>query len=201
MAITYPLTLPSAPKSYTLTPKSVTSMSASVFTGEQYVQNFSGQWWELSLTYPSNSRTTQSYLSATITAMLGRSGTFYFGPVGASATPSGSISGSPTVVSPSVGVNTLSITGLANSTTGVLKAGDFIQVASHLYYVLTDANSDGSGNATVDVFPNVRSDATNGAAVVYNNPKGVFRPTDDTSLTVSTGNVFGEITMNAREAI
>ena len=47
--------------------------------------------------------------------------------------------------------------------------------------VVADANTDGSGNATLDIEPRLRTSPTDNLAIAVINPKGVFRlVTNDT---------------------
>jgi hypothetical protein len=61
----------------------------------------------------------------------------------------------------------------------VIRAGDFFQIgegaSARLYTVTQDATADGSGDATLDIWPRLRTATTNGAAIVTSSPRGVFR--------------------------
>lgn len=83
---------------------------------------------------------------------------------------------------PSAGAQGLYLDGWTASTTGILLAGDFIQLnsgsAARLHQVLGDQNSDPWGNAYVDLWPRLREAPANASAVTTTNPVGVFRLTD-----------------------
>lgn len=87
-------------------------------------------------------------------------------------------------LAPFVGVNTarsrvLYTTGWTPNTTGILKAGDFLQLGSggnsRLHMNLADADTDGSGNAALSIFPALTSDIEDGTAIIVQGAKGVFR--------------------------
>ena len=75
--------------------------------------------------------------------------------------------------------DTLVIDGCSPNVTGFLLPGDYIQIGSasttQLYKVLTQVNTDGSGGATLDIWPNLRSSPADNAAIVVANTKGRFR--------------------------
>ena len=95
--------------------------------------------------------------------------------------------------------------GWTVSRTGILKAGDWIQLGSgstaRLYKVLKDANSDGSGDSTLDIWPNLRSSPADDAAITIASASGVFRLlTNDLSYQISSATHYG-ITFACREAL
>ena len=71
----------------------------------------------------------------------------------------------------------LNTDGWPNSTE-VLKAGDRIMIDNSIYMIGTDTTSDGSGNATLDVWPSLREHADN-ALIQTSNAKGLFRLDSD----------------------
>ena len=112
---------------------------------------------------------------------VGYYGTFLLGdPNGADAQGSAStLPGTPLVNGGSQTGNTLVIDGCPASKTGYLKAGDYIQLgsgsSSRLYKVLTDTNTNGSGQATLDIWPALRNSPSDNDPVVVSNTKGLFR--------------------------
>jgi hypothetical protein len=108
------------------------------------------------------------------------------------ATPRGSAAttaGTPVVNGASQTGDELAIDGLPVSATGYLKAGDYIQLgtgtSSQLYKVLDDVDSNASGEATLQIWPDLRSSPADGATVVVANAKGLFQlstPTTDWAI-------------------
>lgn len=80
--------------------------------------------------------------------------------------------------------NTLVIDGCSPNITGFLLPGDYIQLGSaattQLYKVLTQVNTDASGGATLDIWPDLRSSPADNASVVVAGTKGRFRLSGNT---------------------
>ena len=101
--------------------------------------------------------------------------------------------------------NTLAIDSAPASRTGYLKAGDYMQVGTgtsrQLFKVLADANTNGSGQATVDIWPDVRTSIANNAAVTVENTKGIFRlASNEQAFSINEASIYG-ITFGAMEAL
>lgn len=77
----------------------------------------------------------------------------------------------------------LVIDGCSPSVTGFLLPGDYIQLGSstttQLYKVLTQVDTDASGNATLDLWPNLRSSPADNSTIIVANTKGRFRLKDN----------------------
>ena len=180
MAITYPLSLPNTTsyESARMTARSVVGVSKSPFTGAQQVQKHQGQIWEFEgKLIPMTRPNAEAWMSFML-SLNGMQGTFLLGdPLGATAR--GIATGSPLVKGSSQTGNSLITDGWTASQTGILKAGDYFQLgtgsSSKLYKVLADANSDGSGNATFDIFPAINTAVADNSELVVSSAKGLFR--------------------------
>jgi len=79
--------------------------------------------------------------------------------------------------------DTVTIDGCSPNEPTFFKAGDYIQLGSssgsQLYKVLTDTATNEEGEATIDLWPNLRSSPDNNAAVTVVNTKGRFRLKDN----------------------
>ena len=184
MAISYPLTLPSHTGIQNITLRAVNTvgMSMSPFTYQQQVVAHAGQRWEVDVTLPAMNRADAEQWVAFLISLRGRFGTFTLGdPVGAS--PRGSAGGTPLVNGASQTGGTLNIDGCTASQTGWLKAGDYIQLGSAgsatLHKVLADADSNGSGEVALDIWPYIRTAPSDNATVVVTNTIGRFRLADN----------------------
>ena len=180
MAITYPLSHPTNVgfASASMTAKSVVGVSRSPFTGAQQVQKHQGQWWEFQASLPPMARATAEEWIAFLLSLNGMQGTFLLGdPLGTTAR--GIATGTPLVKGASQTGNSLITDGWTASQTGILKAGDYFQLgsstSSKLYKVLNDANSDGSGDATFDIWPNINTAVADDTALTVASAKGLFR--------------------------
>jgi len=209
MAITYPLSTPTNKTiaGIRLTARNVVGVSTSPFSFKQQTYQFSGQRWEADITLPQMNRENAEEWVAFLMKLYGQKGTFLLGdPLGGTARGSASsAAGTPVVNGASQTGDTLAIDGLPASATGYLKAGDYIQLGSaataQLYKVLNDANSNGSGEATLDVWPNLRSSPLDGAAVVVANAKGVFRLASNEANWNINNLAFYGITFGAVESL
>lgn len=204
-SFTYPLTPPSTPKQrrIILRPQSAVARSQSVFTGQQQVQVHDGQWWEMDVTMPPMDRDTAAAWDAFFTKLNGTEGTFNMGMDNA-ATGLGALTGTPLVKGGSQTGNALDIDGAPNSVTGWAKAGDYIQIGAgadaHLHKVVDDADSDGSGNVTLSIWPNLRTSPADNDAVIVSSTVGLFRLQESISIDISLANFHG-FSFRAIEAI
>tara|TARA_Y100000114_G_scaffold64448_1_gene59023 strand:+ start:777 stop:1400 length:624 start_codon:yes stop_codon:yes gene_type:complete len=206
MAISYPLTLPShvKPSSITFRAVNTVGMSMSPFTYQQQVIAHAGQRWECDVTLPAMSRADAEQWVAFLVSLRGRFGTFTLGdPV--SASPRGSAGGTPLVNGASQTGVTLNIDGCTASQTGWLKAGDYIQLgtggSATLHKVLADADSNGSGEVSLDLWPFIRTAPSDNASVVVTNTVGQFRlASNEQNWNINEASIYG-ITFGAVEAI
>lgn len=188
MTIQYPLTMPTEPgiARVTLRAANVVGVARSPFTGQQQVQRHQGQWWAAEIELPP---LVGHDLSAPWVAFLlslrGQYGTFLMGDPG-KPQPRGVATGSPVVDGANQTGERLTVRGFTANVSGILRAGDYIQLGSggsaRLHTVLLDADSDSTGRVTLDIWPRLRSSPANGSAVITRNPVGVWRlASSDTS--------------------
>jgi len=206
MAITYPRSLPSHTgiRSVSFRAINTVGISASPFTYSQQAVAHSGQRWEIDVTLPPMKRTDAEQWIAWLTSLRGQLGTFTIGdPFG--CTPRGSAGGTPLVNGASQTGGELIIDGCTADQTGWLKAGDYVQLGSGgtatLHKVLQDADSDGSGNVTLDIWPYIRNAPSDDAAVVTSNTVGNFRLASNEQAWDVNEMAFYGITFGAVEVI
>lgn len=181
MTISYPLSPPASPsiKRLQLYEVSAVSVSRSPFTFNTQVQAHQGQMWGAQVTLPQMSRSSAEAWHAFLLSLNGPFGTFtLYDPL--ARTPQGAASGAPLVNGASQTGQTLITDGWNPSVTGILKAGDYIQLGQSLYKVLKDVDSDGSGNATLDIFPRLRTPPGDNTLILTDTCKGIFRLFDST---------------------
>lgn len=180
-AISYPLTPPTAVKAgpITFTPHDVVSESRSPFTGAQQTQVHQGQWWTVDVQIRDMSRADAEDWIGFLMALKGRTGSFLLGdPAG--AVPRGIATGTPLVDGGSQTGDQLNTKGWTTSQTGILLLGDYIQLGSgsstYLHKVIEqDVNSDGSGDATLRLWPNLRASPSDNDAITVTNTVGHFK--------------------------
>ena len=208
MAISYPLSLltHTGIASIELRATNAVAYSRSPFTFAGQAHEYAGKMWQADVTLPPMARADAERWVAWLMSLKGQLGTFYLGDPLAS-TPLGSGRDSDTVLvdgAVSSG-NTIAIDSAPVSTTDFLKAGDYMQIGSgtsrQLFKVLTDVDTDGTGSATVDVWPNVRTSISDNSAVTLESAQGVFRlASNETSWSVNEASIYG-ITFGAVEAV
>jgi hypothetical protein len=166
--------------------------SQSPFTFKQQIISHGGEKFEATINLVSMKREDSSAWKAALVSLKGSLGTFLLGDPSCS-TSRGTVS-------------SCTLTGSAGDEsgtvvmTGTLKAGDYIQLGSgssaKLHQVLVDQDGDG----TLELWPALRSDYTD-ATVVFNNPKGVFRLSNNvTSWSIDNASIYG-ISFEAVEAV
>lgn len=185
MPISYPISLPTVgTQQVHLKQTSVVGVGIDPFSLVTQVQEFDGQVWELTLNYPPMKRETAAALVAALMSLNGRGGTFLIGDT-STKVPRGVATGTPLVKGGSQVGEDLVTDGWTAGVTGILKADDWIQLGSgstaRLHKVLVDANSNGSGEATLTLWPSISQAAVpaDNSAIVTSFPKGVFMLTTD----------------------
>jgi len=203
--ITYPVSFPNIGiKSMTIRAVSIVGISQSPFTGQQQIYKHQGQWWEAEITLPPMKRDDAEQIAAFLLKLNGRYGTFTLGDP-ANTAPRGVGTGTPLVAGSSQTGAELVTDGWTANTTGILKAGDWIQLgsgsATRLHKVLNDVNSNASGVATLDIWPNLRSSPSDNAAITVISPKGHWRlSSNQTEYSIDEASIYG-ITFACVEAI
>lgn len=180
MAITFPLTIPAALAAGSLRfiAQNAVAGPRSPFSHKQQIHAHSGQSLEVEITTMRLERADAEEVVAFGLKLNGRRGTFLLGDL-ANPAPRGSAVGTPLVNGAGQTGQQLATDGWQVSTSGVLLAGDWFHVGTgltqRLYKVLNDADSDGAGAATLDVFPPLRESPVDDAPLVTSNARGVFR--------------------------
>lgn len=180
MALSFPLTPPTArgPRSIAIEAFSTVGTTVSPFTGEQQHYVHQGEFWGLQFALGDMNRAEGEEWAAFLTALNGREGTFLMGdPLGAS--PRGVATGTPLVNGAAQIGKTLATDGWTINITGILKAGDWLQLGSgattRLHKVVQDANSDALGQATLEIWPRLRGSPADNAPIVIANTRGIWR--------------------------
>jgi len=181
MSITFPVEMPTSSigiESITFSAESVVSRTESPFTFSQQILRWPGQRWVASIKIPPCKRDTAESWVSFLLSLNGPENTFYlYDPLG--TTPQGEAGGTPLVNGASQTGSSLVIDGATTTQTDWLKAGDWIQLgtgsSSKLHKVVQDVDTDGSGNATLEIWPDLRSSPADDAAINLSTCKGVFR--------------------------
>lgn len=209
MAETYPLALPTHTgiADVELMASDVVAMTESPFSLTQQLVRHAGAQWKANINIPAVKREDAELWNSFMLRLRGRFGTFLLGDPNGS-TPRGTASGTPgtpRVNGASQTGNELDIDGLPLSANGYLKAGDYIQLGSgstsRLYKVLQDVNSNGSGEATLNLWPDLRTSPADNSIVIVSNAKGVFRmSSNEASWSINNAGIYS-ISFGAMEAL
>ena len=198
MAISYPISITSLrnPRSIVIRKRSVVGSQASSFTLQPQVYAWSGQIWEAEIALPPMKRADAEAWLAALISLNGREGSLLLGPDYANTSPRGVGTGTPLVKGASQTGYDLITDGWTISQTGIMNAGDWFQLgtgsSARLYKVMTDANSDGSGNATLTIWPKLRSSPADNDALTVTSPRGRFMlASNQTEWSIDQASFYG----------
>jgi hypothetical protein len=170
----------------------VSSATTSPFSQQQQVYDWQAGMLEGSVSWAPLMRSEISPLLAFIAALHGVSNVFQMGdPLGKS--PLGTPSGTPLVNGSGQSGFSLATKGWTAGAPNVLLAGDWIQIGYRLYQATASVTADGSGNATIPIWPQLRSDNwggtvnTSGFSVFWQS--GSFFPYPSTLTTITINGV------------
>jgi len=185
---------------FNLTRASRNAVSESPFTFAQQVLTYPGQRWVADVTLPPLDRTDVDVWRSFFVKLNGREHTFNMGdPL--SKTAKGSAGGTPLVNGGSQTGKNLVVDGAAASQTRWLLAGDYIQLGTggnaRLYMVTDDVNTNGSGEATIPIWPDIQITPADNDPVVVSNTVGTFRLTSDDMTFETNSNSFSNLSFNA----
>lgn len=196
MAINYPLSLPTTTglAQITFSARNTVGVSQSPFTMKQQVQKHQGQRWEAQVTLPPLSRAEAEEWISFLLKLNGTFGTFFMGdPAGAIARGAGaSLSDTLLINGANQTGNTLNLDGATASTSNYARAGDYLQVGSQLFKVLSDADSNASGELSLDVWPDIRVSPSDNAGVIGQNTVAIFRlASNQTDFSINSAKIYG----------
>lgn len=175
MAISYPLAWPVEAKVLQIEWSMVNIQSGSRPT---YGGAFKTQTWnerlEAVVTLAPMTAADAQAVTGWLLALSGTEGYFAFADPDYSS-PKGTATGTPLIDGSGQTGKTITTDGWSTSVTGILKAGDRIQIDNNLYFVTQDANSDGAGAATLEIYPRLRTQPADNASIVTSSPTGYFQ--------------------------
>ncbi len=176
MAISYPIQMPGSPgvRTARFGLVAATTVFRPELGGPETVLARQGSRWRAVFTLPPMPRADAGAWTAFFAALRGAFGTFE-GYDPAARTPRGAAGGTPLVAGGSQTGNALATDGWPASTTGVLLAGDYIELDGRYHMVVEDASSDGTGAATLSIEPALRSSPPDNEPIVTANPVCVMR--------------------------
>ena len=181
-----------APSSVTISSNQNTIVSTTS-SGRRQARQIDGQRFRLTAKFPVMSRTEFAPILAFIVKQRSQVESFQFVPPtldDALGVASGVISVNGAI---NAGVTSVAIDGMANSTNGVFKAGDFFRFTGQtkVYMVMADVNSNGSGQGTLTFEPPLRANVADNAVLIYSNVDFTVGLTGDVQeFNISTENYY-----------
>ena len=187
-------TFPSKPIANSVAISSEQNTIVSVTTsGRRQARQIDGQKFRLRVSFPPMTRTEFAPINAFIMKQRSQLESFTYAPPTIS-TPLGVASGTILVNGAiSAGAISCSIDGMANSTTGVFKAGDYFRFTGQtkVYMVVSDVSSNGSGQGTLTFEPPLRSNVADNAVIIYSGVDFTLGLTNDIQeFNIGTENLF-----------
>jgi hypothetical protein len=187
-------TFPSSP---TTTAVSITSQQNTIVSttvsGRRQARQIDGQRFKLTLSFPIMTRSEFAPILAFIMKQRSQLESFQYTPA-TMASSNGVASGVIRVNGAiSAGVTSVAIDGMANSTSGIFKAGDFFRFTGQnkVYMCVADVSSNGSGQGTLTFEPPLRTGVADNAILIYSNVDFTVGLTNDVQeFRVGTENYF-----------
>jgi hypothetical protein len=162
-------------------------------SGRRQARQIDGQRFRLRLRFPVMTRTEFAPINAFVIKQRSQMESFQYVPPtidDALGVASGVISVNGAI---SAGVTSVAIDGMANSTSGVFKAGDYFRFTGQtkVYMVMSDVSSNGSGQGTLTFEPPLRANVADNAVLIYSNVDFTVGLTGDIQeFNISTENYF-----------
>lgn len=203
MAISYPLAMPTYPGVTRVSFSQVNAVatSESPWTYASQTQVHQGQKWQAEFTLPVMACEHAEQWMCFLLQLNGTAGSFMLGDPLQTA-PRGNWSGAPVVNGSGQKGNSINIRGLIPGAT--IAPGDCFQIGNRLYkYIcMNTVAADGSGQATLDIFPRLRESPADGTGIIAIAPKGLFRlSSNDTEIYSSHQMEYYEVGISAVEAL
>ena len=195
--LTYPALSISTPPSLEFGLMSNTKKFESPLNRSAQTLELPGARWFASFTYGNLQEADLRLLTAFLAQLRGQAGRFYLWDF-SRPNPKGTATGTPVVSGASqTGVSLVTSGWTPNIT--VLKAGDYVGFNGELRMLVADANSNGSGIATLSLDSPMRASPANAAAVTISKPTCKMMLTDDSAKWNVVPGVLGTVSINCIE--
>lgn len=173
----------------------VVGVTVSPFTLEEQAFKWPGEAWSMEFAMPpfTSRAIAEDWISFAL-SLEGKYGRFLAGDPSAKQAR-GVATGAPKINGGNQTGKILQTTDWTPNVTGIMLKGDYFQtgtgVSAKLYKLAADANSNGSGNATLQLVNSLKNSPPDGESIIVNNPRGVFRLVDNTySWSVAPGGIY-----------
>jgi hypothetical protein len=170
-----------APSSIEWDPQEMVSAGPASFTGQRQTYDWMSSWWQAQVSFPPMTRYAADTWSAFILGCRGQKNAFCLGDPKATL-PKGRASGVPLVSGSNQTGYSLVTRGWTPGVVSILLPGDFIQIGYRLYKLTDAVTSDGTGAATLPIWPPLRDQPADATVIKTRGCKGLF------SLNANSGN-------------
>ena len=198
--IIVPPSSPPGPATIDYTLQDIVASVDNPFTGSQQFQDWQNSFISASVSMPPLTGAQAPAWIAFLMSLRGKLNVFQIGDPLRSA-PQGSGAGSPEVSGANQIGYSLVTKGWTASAAGVLLPGDWLQIGYRLYSNLAVVNADGSGNATLSIWPQLRESPADSDVITLNNTKGLFRLASNTRKFSQAANRTYGLQFDIREAL
>jgi len=206
-APSYPLTMPTSPSNFRTSEWRIVrtvAVSTSPFNYSSQSADYGGSMWTTTVELPPMKRDEAYAWQVFFVQLHGRAGTFLLGDPDSKTIRGGLNSVINVNGVHSVGAYSISVEN-ATASTVIFKAGDYIQFGSgatqKLHMITADCTSNGSGQATVEIEPPLKTALANDSSIAYANTKAVMRmDNNELSWTADQISVYG-ISFSCSEVI
>jgi hypothetical protein len=184
-------TFPTSPKPRAISVTSVAPTYHSISHSlRQLTRSRGGQFWTVEMEFPPMTRSDFSPMWAFLVKQRGRYKSFNF--VMPEHEPLGVATGTPTVNGVHSSGRAIQTQGWTTSVIDIMKSGDFLKFANHdkVYMMTSDANSNESGEAVLNIEPALQESLANGEAVLATDIPFKMRFENDASTTFVDRNLF-----------
>lgn len=171
--LTFPAVIPNAAE-FAL--EANTQQTRSELNGVVQTLALPGDRWTANLTFTNLQDPKARIMRAFLASLRGQAGRFYLTPPAYRRAGIGT--GAPLVKGAGQTGSSIVTDGWTAGQTGVVCAGDYINIGTELKMVTADANSNGSGEATISFVPPIRTSPADNAAIVVTNPTVIMALTD-----------------------
>lgn len=181
-----------APSSVAISSEQMTIVSTTT-SGRRQARQIDGQKFKLTARFPVMTRAEFAPIKAFIMKQRSQLESFTFIPPTVSDAQ-GSASGTISVNGAlTAGTTTATIDGMATSTNGILKAGDYFRFTGQqkVYMAVADLNSDGTGEGTLTFEPPLRANVADNNVLIYDSVDFTVSLTNDVQeYSIGTSNYF-----------
>lgn len=187
------------PSSHTWGLESTTGAFVSPYNGSAQTFDRGGERWRVTLGFSGLNNDLRAEMQAFLSRLNGQQHRF---TLQNHANPArGAFGGAPLVSGGAQTGTSLDIDGANNSVTNWIRAGDFFSVNGALKQCVADANSNGSGQVTIELIPRIQTSPSDNDPIVTSAATGTFMLAENSVGWTNLPGGFSELTFSAVEDV